>query len=122
MKELEIGVFVSVFVEMLGPVLFWLMVLAILVVTAAFVWVLIRDRGLDSKRLVRAQVVGLLGGIAAILFMQWITNSGFRDIGGPVDLMLVALIFVLGAIGAAILAYTVQAVVLGEPEPDFEAV
>lgn len=122
MKELEIGVFVSVFVEMLGPVLFWLLVLAILVVTAAFVWVLVRDRGLDSKRLVRAQVVGLVGGLAAILFMQWITNSGFRDIGGPVDLLLVALIFVLGAIGGAILAYTVQAVVLGEPEPELDAV
>jgi phage shock protein PspC (stress-responsive transcriptional regulator) len=52
--------------------------------------------------------------------MHWITNSGFRDIGGPVDLMLVALIFVLGAIGAAILAYTVQAVVLGEPETELE--
>lgn len=122
MQELEIGVFVSVFVEMLGPVLFWLLVLAILVVTAAFVWVLIRDRGLDSRRLVRAQVVGLVGGLAAILFMQWITNSGFRDIGGPVDLLLVALIFVLGAIGAAILAYTVQAVVLGEPEPELDAI
>lgn len=120
MKELEIGVFVSVFVEMLGPVLFWLLVLAILVVTAAFVWVLVRDRGLDSRRLVRAQLLGLVGGIAAVLFMQWITNSGFRDIGGPVDLMLVALIFVLGAIGAAIFAYTVQAVVLGEPEPELE--
>ena len=121
MKELEIGVFVAVFVEMLGPLLFWLMVAAVAVVTLGFVWVLIRDRGLDSKRLVRAQVVGVLGGVAAILFMQWITNSGFQDIGGPVDLMLVASIFVLGAIGAAILAYTVQAVLGGEPERPLEA-
>ncbi len=121
MQELEIGVFVSVFVEMLGPLLFWLLVGAVLVVTLAFVWVLIRDRGLDSKRLVRAQVVGALGGVAAILFMQWITNSGFRDIGGPVDLLLVALIFFLGAIGTAIFAYTVQAVIGGEPEQPLEA-
>ena len=121
MKELEIGVFVAVFVEMLGPVLFWLLIAAVLVVTLAFVWVLARDRGLDSKRLVRAQVVGVLGGVAAVLFMQWITNSGFRDIGGPIDLLLVALIFVLGAIGAAILAYTAQAVVGGEPERPLEA-
>ncbi len=118
MQELEIGVFVSVFIEMLGPVLFWLLVLASLAVTIAFFWVLVRDRGLDSRRLVRAQLVGLAGGVAAVLFMQWITNSGFGDIGGPIDLMLVALIFILGAIGAAILAYTVQAVVLGEPEPE----
>jgi hypothetical protein len=121
MQELDIMVFVAVFIEMLGPLLFWLLVLAIVVVTLGFAWVLIRDRGLDSKRLVRAQIVGVLGGIAAILFMQWITNSGFRDIGGPVDLMLVALIFVLGAIGAAILAYTVQAVLGGEPERPLEA-
>ena len=121
MKELEIGVFVAVFVEMLGPLLFWLLVAAAVAVTLGFVWVLVRDRGLDSRRLVRAQVVGVLGGVAAILFMQWITNSGFRDIGGPVDLMLVALIFVLGTIGAAILAYTVQAVVGGEPERPLQA-
>jgi membrane associated rhomboid family serine protease len=121
MQELDILVFVSVFVEMLGPLLFWLLVLAIAVVTAGFVWVLIRDRGLEARRLVRAQVVGALGGVAAVLFMQWITNSGFRDIGGPVDLLLVALIFVLGAIGAAIFAYTVQAVIGGEPERPLEA-
>ena len=121
MKELEISVLVAVFVEMLGPLLFWLLVAAVLVVTLGFVWVLVRDRGLDARRLVRAQVVGVLGGIGAILFMQWITNSGFRDIGGPVDLMLVALIFVLGAIGAAILAYTIQAVIGGEPERPLEA-
>ncbi len=121
MKELEIGVFVAVFVEMLGPLLFWLLVAAVVVVTLGFVWVLVRDRGLDSKRLVRAQVVGVLGGVAALLFMQWITNSGFRDIGGPVDLMLVALIFVLGAIGTAIFAYTLQAVALGAPEEPLEA-
>ena len=121
MQELDLMVFVAVFVEMLGPLLFWLLVLAIVVVTLGFVWVLIRDRALDSKRLVRAQVVGVLGGIGAILFMQWITNSGFQDIGGPVDLMLVASIFVLGAIGAAILAYTVQAVLGSEPERPLEA-
>jgi hypothetical protein len=121
MQELDIMVFVSVFIEMLGPLLFWLLVLAIVLVTAGFIWVLIRDRGLDSKRLVRAQVVGVLGGVAAILFMQWITNSGFRDIGGPVDLMLVVLIFVLGAIGTAIFAYTVQAVIGGEPAEPLEA-
>jgi hypothetical protein len=95
--------------------------LAVLLVTLAFVWVLVRDRGLDAKRLVRAQVVGAVGGVAAVLFMQWITNSGFRDIGGPVDLLLVALIFILGAIGAAIFAYTVQAVIGGEPERPLEA-
>lgn len=121
MKELEIGTLVAVFVEMLGPVLFWLLVAAALVVTLAFVRVLVRDRGMDSRRLVRAQVVGLLGGIVAVLFMQWLTNSGFGDIGGPVDLLLVALIFAGGAIGAMLLAYTLQAVIGGEPQPRLDA-
>jgi hypothetical protein len=110
-------VFVSVFVEMLGPLLFWLLVLAI---AGRHGWFRL---GADPRSWSR-QPGGwfarrwqeLLGGVAAVLFMQWITNSGFRDIGGPVDLLLVVLIFVLGAIGAAILAYTVQAVVLGEPD------
>lgn len=121
MKELDIGVFVSVFIEMLGPSLFWLLVVAALCVTAAFGWVMLRDRCLHSRRLVRAQLMGLAGGAAAVLFMQWVTNSGFRDIGGPIDLMLVAVIFLVGAVGAAILAYTVQAVLLGEPAAQPEA-
>jgi hypothetical protein len=109
MKDLDIWVFVSVFQEMLGPALWLLLALATLVV-AGFVAVVFRDRGLSSRRLVRAQAAGVIGGIIAILVMQAITHSRFADIGGPIDVMLVALIWLGGAIGTTMLAYLAQSV------------
>jgi hypothetical protein len=117
MKELDIGVFVAVFIEMLGPVVFWALVLAATILAAAFVYVLIRDRGLESRRVVRAELAGVLGGIAAVLIMQRITNSGFRDLGGPIDWLLVLAIFAFGGLATTILAYTLQAMAGGPPEP-----
>ncbi len=117
MQELDPLVFVVVFVEMLGPTLFWLLVAGIVATTMAFVWVLVRDRGLQARRLVRAELIGAAGGVAAISFMQTVTNSGFRDIGGPIDWVLVAVIFVVGAVGTTLLAYTVWSLVGGrQPE------
>ncbi len=119
MQELDPTVFVAVFIEMLGPALFWLLVAGAAVTTVAFFWVLVRDRGLYSRRFVRSEIIGLFGGAFAIWFMQYITNSGFRDIGGPVDWVLVIAIFAVGAIGTTLLAYTIWSVAGGKkPEPD----
>jgi hypothetical protein len=107
MKDLDIWVFVSVFQEMLGSALWLLVALAILVL-AAFVAVVLRDRGLSSRRLVRAQAAGVIGGIVAILVMQAITHSRFADIGGPIDVMLIALIWLGGAVGTTLLTYVAQ--------------
>jgi hypothetical protein len=121
MEELDPAVFVAVFIEMLGPVLFWLLVAGIVVTTLAFFYVLIRDRGLYSRRFVRSEILGLFGGVFAILFMQFITNSGFKDIGGPIDWVLVIAIFAAGAIGTTLLAYTVWSVAGGrKPDADLD--
>jgi hypothetical protein len=104
MKDLDVAVFLAVFQEMLGPLL-WLLVAVAFFGIAAFLVALVRERGLRSGRFVVAQLVGLAGGALAILFMQAVTDSGFRDIGGPIDWVLVALIFVVGAVGTTILAY-----------------
>jgi hypothetical protein len=37
--------------------------------------------------------------------MWFVTDSGLSDIGGPIDWVLVAVIWTVGAIGSAILAY-----------------
>jgi hypothetical protein len=41
------------------------------------------------------------------------TNSGFRDIGGPIDWLVLLGVFAAGAVGFAILVYVVQSLVRG---------
>jgi len=49
--------------------------------------------------------------VAAVAFVLWITRSGLRDIGGPIDLIVMLGIAAAGAIGLAILVYTLQSLV-----------
>jgi hypothetical protein len=104
MKDLDLATLIAVFQEMLGP---WLYVVAAAAVlaTIAFFWVLLRDRGIVSGRLVWSEVLGLAGGVAAVLIMHAVTSSGFRDIGGPIDWVLTALIFLAGAAGTMVGVY-----------------
>lgn len=106
MKDLNPSVFIAVFHEMLGPFL-WIGLGAAALVAVAFLWLVLRDRGLSAARLAWSQLVGLFGGGVAILVMQAVTHSGFADIGGPIDWVLVALIWLAGAIGATLAAYVV---------------
>jgi hypothetical protein len=108
MKELTFGTLIAVFEEMFGPVLFWAMVAAAAIVTVLFVYVLVRDRGLESGQLVRAELAAPVGAVAAIAFVMWATSSGLSDIGGPIDVIVMIVIGVVGAVGLAILAYVAQ--------------
>jgi len=108
MKELDPLVFLAVFQEMLGPFLLWLMILVIVAGTVAFIALLLKERTISSKRLVRAELAGLLGGVLALVLMAKVSSSGFTDAGGPADWFLIALVFGLGLAGMAILAYTVM--------------
>jgi len=49
-----------------------------------------------------------LSAVAAVVFVQTITRSGFRDIGGPIDVIVLFAVAAVGAIGTAILVYTIQ--------------
>lgn len=108
MKELTFSTLIAVFEEMFGKGLFWAMTLAALVVTALYLYVLIRDRSLSMRKFLWAQVSMPFGAIGAVLFVQAITSSGFRDIGGPIDVIVLLAVAAVGAIGLAILVYTVQ--------------
>lgn len=105
MKELDPLVFLAVFQEMLGPLL-WLMLLVIIAGTAAFIALLVKEKAINSKRLVRAELAGLLGGVLALVLMAKVSSSGFTDAGGPADWFLIALVFGLGLVGTAVLVYT----------------
>lgn len=107
MKELDPIVMFAVFHEMLGPVLYLLLALAIGGIAAAL-RVFLREGGVDSRRLVRSELVGLVGGAAALVLMAKVTVSGFTDAGGPVDWLLIGLIWGIGLAGTTILAYAVQ--------------
>ncbi len=109
MQELTLGAFIAVFEEMFGAWLWWLMVIMIIVVIAAFFTTMIKYKRTDSKSFFWAKIGAPFGGLAAILFIQAITNSGFSDIGGPLDVIVVALIATGGAIATMILAYLAQA-------------
>jgi uncharacterized membrane protein YhaH (DUF805 family) len=114
MKELTLETLLAVFEEMFGRGLFWLMVVAAVLITLAYVYVLVRDRAMSMRKFLLAQLSMPFGALAAVLFVQWITNSGLRDIGGPVDVIVLLGVAAAGAVGIAILVYTAQALTQGK--------
>ncbi|MFP5467902.1 MAG: DUF5368 domain-containing protein [Gammaproteobacteria bacterium] len=114
MKELDPMVFLAVFQEMLGPMLWVMLVVAVLGV-AAFVALVLRERGMVSRRLVRAELLGLLGGVVALVIMARVSSSGFTDAGGPADWFLIALVYGVGAVATTVLAYTAMGWMTGKP-------
>lgn len=113
MKELDPMVFLAVFQEMLGPML-WVMLIVAALAVAAFVGLLVRDRGIVSRRLVRAELLGLLGGIVALVIMAQVSSSGFTDAGGPADWFLIALVYGVGAVVTTILTYAAMGWMSGQ--------
>ncbi|MFM6985654.1 MAG: DUF5368 domain-containing protein [Hydrogenophaga sp.] len=107
MKELDPMVFLAVFQEMLGPML-WLMLAAALAAVAAFVSLVVREKGIVSRRLVHAELLGLVGGGVALVIMAQVSSSGFTDAGGPADWFLIALVYGVGAVATVILTYAVM--------------
>lgn len=108
MKDLTLETLIAVFEEMFGRGLFWAMVAGAAVITLAFALMLLRERGVIAQRLVRAEVSAPIGAVLAVLFVQWITSSGFRHIGGAIDVVVLLGIAAAGAAGFTILAYLVQ--------------
>ncbi|NUB45670.1 DUF5368 domain-containing protein [Fertoebacter nigrum] len=117
MKELTFGTLIAVFEEIFGRGLFWAMVAAAVLVTLGYIYVLVRDRSVSWRKFLLAQVSMPLGAVAAVLFVQVMTNSHLRDVGGPVDLIVLLGVAGLGAVGAAILIYTAQSLFFRKPNP-----
>ena len=104
MKELDPWVFVAVFQEMLGPWL-WILLLGAVGVVVAFLALLVREKTIVSRRLIVAEVLGLLGGGLALVIMAKVSSSGFTDAGGPADYILIALVYGAGLVATVVLAY-----------------
>lgn len=111
MKDLTFGTLIAVFEEIFGRTLFWVMVVAAVLVTLAYLYVLIRDRSVSWRKFLWAQVSMPFGAVAAVWFVMAMTNSGVTDIGGPIDVIVFLGVAVMGAIGAAILVYTAESLI-----------
>jgi len=105
MKELDPLVLLAVFQEMLGPLL-WVLIAVVVLGTLAFAVLLLRERRIATRRLVQSELVGVAGGVLALVVMVKVSSSGFTDAGGPADWFLIALVFGLGAVGTTVLTYT----------------
>ena len=108
MQELTFGTMIAVFEEMFGRWLFWGMVAAALLVTVAYLYVLVRDRAMSMHKFLWAQIAMPFGAVAAVAFVLWITRSGLGDMGGAIDVIALLGVAAMGAAGIAILVYTAQ--------------
>ncbi|SFR53686.1 DUF5368 domain-containing protein [Litoreibacter janthinus] len=116
MEQLTFETMIAVFEEIFGRGLFWAMVVAAAGVTLAYLYVLIRDRAMSMRKFLWAQLSMPFGAVLAVVFVQAMTHSSLRDIGGPVDVIVLLGIGATGAVGAAILVYTAQSLFRKAPE------
>jgi hypothetical protein len=110
MAGFDFSVYVAVFLEMMGSIL-WLLVALAVAGTAGFLYVVSREGTIHSRRLLRAELVGVFGGFAALALMAYVTLSGFTDAGGPVDWLLIGIIWGIGLAGTTIVAYAIMGLV-----------
>ena len=111
MEEMTLETLIAVFEEMFGAGLFWAMVAAAVVITLGWIYVLVRDRSLGMRQFLVAQLFMPVGAVLAVWFVMVMTDSQMSDIGGPVDVIVFLGIAVMGAVGGAILVYTVERLV-----------
>lgn len=105
MKELSFSTFLAVFEEMFGREVFWGLVAAAVLVTLVFLAMVLRERRLESRRFLRAELAAPLGAVLAVAFVFWFTNSGPGNIGGPIDWVIVAAIALAGGGGLVMASY-----------------
>lgn len=118
MKELAFGLLLAVYEEIFGRGLFWTMVVLAAVASVAYLYVLIRDCHLSARMFLLAQLCMPVGASVAVWYVLWFTKSRLANIGGPIDRVVLAGVAAAGAVGIAILVYTVQLLRRGKVSAD----
>lgn len=108
MKDLTFSTLMAVFEEVFGRGLFWLMVAAAALVTLGYLYVLLRDRSVSWRKFLLAQLSMPVGAVLAVWFVMVMTESRLSDLGGPVDIIVFLGVAAIGAVGMAILVYTLE--------------
>lgn len=111
MKDLTFGTLIAVFEEIFGRWLFWAIVAVAVVVTIGYLYVLVRDRAVSWRKFLLAQMSMPFGAVAAVWFVLVMTHSRISDLGGPIDLIVLLGVAAAGAIGGAILVYTIHSLI-----------
>ncbi|WBU53929.1 DUF5368 domain-containing protein [Paracoccus sp. SCSIO 75233] len=111
MQDLTFETLIAVFEEIFGRGLFWAMVVGASLVTLAYLYVLIRDRAVSWRKFLFAQLSMPVGAVLAVWFVMAMTKSRLSDIGGPIDVTVLSCIALVGAIGMAILVYTLESLI-----------
>ncbi|MEO1987965.1 MAG: DUF5368 domain-containing protein [Martelella sp.] len=111
MKDMTLSTLIAVLEEIFGRGVFWAMVAAAAIVTLAYFYVLVRDRSVSWKKFLLAQLSMPVGAVAAVWFLMVMTHSRLSDMGGPIDVIVLLCVAAAGAIGMAILVYTVEALI-----------
>lgn len=109
MQELTFETLIAVLEEVFGRTLFWLMVAAAVMITLGYLYVLIRDRSVSWRKFFLAQLSMPVGAVLAVWFVLAVTDSHLSDLGGPIDVVVFLGVAVLGAVGIALLVYTLEA-------------
>lgn len=91
--------------SMLG-IWLWPLLIAILLLTFLFFGLLIKEKRIVLKRFIHSQLFGVVGGIVGLWIMALLSESRFDDAGGPIDWIIIIVVYFLGAFGSAILYYT----------------
>ncbi|MDR2000303.1 MAG: DUF5368 domain-containing protein [Zoogloeaceae bacterium] len=105
MKDMELSAFFFLFQEMLGG-WFWPLFLFAVIVSAAFVVQLFRNRNWMWQASAGLKAISVLGGALFVILVTLASSSGFTDAGGPIDYWLITVLFGFGYITTATVAYT----------------
>lgn len=115
MKGFDWVMFQAVINEMLG-FWFWIILLLAVIGLGGFLFFWIKDKGLNSRRLVTSELIGLLlGGPLALIIMAQVSSSGFTDAVVPIDWLLVGLTYGIGVVATTLLLYVLWRVIAGSP-------
>jgi hypothetical protein len=120
MEAITLGTLIAVFEEMFGAALFWALVAVALLITAGWLYVLVRDRRVSWRKFLLAQLAMPVGAVAAVWFVLGMTRSGLHHIGGPIDWIVLLGVAAAGAVGLAMLVYVVQSLLRRPKMPSAE--
>ena len=111
MKDMTFQTLFAVFEEIFGRRVFWTMVVVAAVVTLAYLYVLFRDRAVSWRKFLWAQLSMPVGAVLAVWFVMAMTHSALSDLGGAIDLIVLLGVAGMGAVGMAILVYTLGSLI-----------
>lgn len=110
MEEFKISVFIAIFEEMFGFFLWWSLVIIGVVIAVLFFYFLIKEKRTSMVDFRLASIAAPIGAIIAVFVVFWLTVSGFSDLRGTVDYILISIIAFSAALAAFVCVYVAQSI------------